>query len=1704
MLAVLMADSPPRSMVAERTRMASDPGERCIHQLFEEQVQRTPAAIAVVQGHIELSYAELNATANRVAHRLIALGVAPDSRVALCVERRPALVIGLLAILKAGGGYVPLDPSYPTERLQELVRDAEPVLVLGDAVGLQALGDLRGAIPLLALDELGVPGPLGEDADDPVVAGLTSAHLAYVIYTSGSTGKPKGVMVEHAQIVRLLESTRAWYGFNGHDVWCLFHSFAFDFSVWELWGALRYGGRLVIVPREVARSAPAFHRLVCAAGVTVLNQTPSAFNAFIDAHAASGVRTRLRYVILGGETVDLSLVKRWHDACRSNDVPQLVNIYGPTETTVFVTCTRITPADQVVGIGCPIEGTYVKLLDEDRRPVLWGAVGELFVGGSGVARGYLNRPELTAEKFVRDTSSEDPAARMYRTGDLARYLPDGSLEFVGRDDHQVKLRGYRIELGEIEARLTEHQMVREAAVIAREDTAGDRRLVAYVVTTGGDMSSIEVAATLREHLGAKLPAYMVPAAFVRLDALPLTQNGKLDRRALPVPDREAVVQRAYDAPRGEIERTLAAHFEQLLEVQRVGRNDDFFELGGHSLLAVRLINRLSEILDVDMRMTSVFEHPTVEGLARAIADLHNTSSVRELPPITRAPRDMPIALSHAQQRLWFLSQLEGVSESYHIVMSVRLRGALDRTALRRSVDALMARHEALRSVFVADDGRPHVELLPASCGFSLSEHDAVDDAGAELRLEQLIEEEARARFELSRGPLVRGRLIRLGSHEHVLVLVQHHIISDGWSLGLLTRELSSLYRVFSAGEDDPLPPMAIQYPDYAAWERQWLTAERLRAHRDYWRRTLTDAPETLELPTTRRRPPQQSFTGAAVGVHIDAELTSALKRLSQQQGTTLFMTLLAAWASVLARLSGQDDIVIGVPSANRARREVEGLLGFFVNTLALRIDLSGQPSAAELLARVRRAALTAQDHQDLPFEQVVEIVRPQRRLDQTPLFQVMFAWQSNDVGGLELPGLEVEPVDAAPRMAKFDLELNLSEIDGCIAGELVYAETLFDADSVARYRGYLLAMLSAMVVDPLRPLVRVELLARSERELLLKTWNQTDARYPSDRCVHQLFEEQVQRTPTAIAVRHGEVELTYSELDGAANQLAHRLIALGVKPGDCVATLFDRSLRLVVAQLAILKAGAVYVPLDPEAPWARHAWLIADCAARVVVTDAERTLPSDVSVPVLHIEPITAIAAGTSGAFPVVSGESPAYVMYTSGSTGTPKGVVVLHRAISRLVIHNGYAEFEATHRIAWVGNPAFDISTLEVWAPLLHGACLVVISRDELLEPNTLRSVIQQQAINVLHLTAGLFHQVADVLGSALTQLRLLLVGGDVVDPTVMYRVIHRYRPRRVLHCYGPTESTTFATTYEVTDVDPASRLPIGRPIANTRVYVLDGHRQLVPLGVAGELYVGGAGVARGYLNRPDLTADKFVRDPFSDDPDARMYRTGDQVRYLPDGNLDFLGRNDQQVKLRGYRIEPGEIEARLTEYSTVREAAVVVHEDTPGDKRLVAYVATSDWNTSTTELAATLREHLSAKLPPYMVPATFVRLDTLPLTPNGKLDRRALPPPGREAAGQRAYEAPQGEMEQKVAAIWEDVLGIQGVGRHDNFFELGGHSLSAVRLVSRLQSELKTSVEVSAVFASPVLSSFARKVLIASLANFDPDELRNLISAQLRIDER
>nr|WP_326929400.1 non-ribosomal peptide synthetase [Burkholderia pseudomallei] len=1682
--------------------------DACLHQLFEAQVSRTPEAAAVICGDETLSYTDLDARANRLAHYLRGQGVGPDTRVGLALGRGVEMMTGLLAILKAGGAYVPLDPGYASERLRAILDDSRPAIVLADAAGRTALDALAGTPPIADL-QADASRWSALPSTPPRVEGLTPRHLAYVIYTSGSTGQPKGVMVEHASVVNLWRALdEAIYRTHpsARRV-SLNASIAFD-SLVKQWVQLLSGRTLVVVPEPVRFDG---RRLLDAIGrdrIDVFDCTPSQL-ALIEGARGPEDEAYPQVTLVGGEAIGEGM---WSELASASS-RTYYNVYGPTECTVDATLARIT-AEHAPHIGGPLANVRAYVLNERLSPAPVGVRGELYIGGAGVARGYLNRPELTRERFIDDPFVA--GGRLYRTGDLARWRTDGRLEYLGRNDFQVKIRGFRIELGEIEAQLAKVTGVREVVVLARDSasevhdsatehaapdapspetaTATEKRLVAYYT---GDAD----VAALRAQAAQHLPSYMVPSAYVRLDAWPLTPNGKLDRRALPAPADDAYARAEYEAPQGAKEEALAAIWRELLHVERVSRHDNFFELGGHSLLAVQLVSRLRQALSVEVALGTVFDAPVLSALAERL-EAENTEV---LPPIPLAPRDGRIALSLAQQRLWFLTQLEGVSEAYHMSGAVRLDGPLNREVLQRALNRIVMRHEALRTCFVREEGEP-IQVIQPHADLTVSYHDLREaesirhEAGnREQRAKNLSQAHASAPFDLSRDLPVRVLLLQLADEAHVVQVVMHHIASDGWSVGVLLQELSALYGSFIAEQGDPLAPLPLQYADYAAWQRRWLASGQLEKQGAFWQTNLSGAPTLLELPTDRPRPPKQSHAGASVEVKLGAALSERVKRLSQRHGVTPYMTLLSSWAAVLSRLSGQEEVVIGSPVAGRNRTEIEALIGFFVNTLALRLDLSSEPTVGELLKRTKAQVLSAQAHQDLPFDQVVERVKPPRSTAHPPLFQVMFVWQNMPAGELTIPGLTIRAVETPLQTAQFELTLSLQEAGDDIVGHLNYASALFDESTVRRYVTYWCRLLEGMTAGPANVSVaRLPLLDEAERKQVVYAWNATERDYPIEQCIHQLFEAQVDRKPEAIALTFDGQRLGYAELNARANRLAHYLQARGVGPDRLVALCAERGIEMVVGLLAILKAGGAYVPLDPSHPPERLRRMLDDTNPVAVLVDdigadALASFESHVAArsPRVHLSRDIAQWRACSPANPSTPRERAArrlaYVIYTSGSSGEPKGVMNEHRGVvNRLWWMQQTYALDERDAVLQKTPFSFDVSVWEFFWPLMSGARLVIAKPEGHKDPAYLSELIDRERVTTLHFVPSMLQAFLEDEGAArgCGSVKRVMCSGEALPPSLVKRFYRCLPDARLHNLYGPTEAAVDVTAWACDAEEGGASVPIGRPIANTRIYVLDGYGQPVPRGGAGELYIGGVQVARGYLNRPELTRERFVDDPFV--AGGRLYKTGDLARWRTDGSLEYLGRNDFQVKIRGFRIELGEIEAQLAKVAGVREAVVLAREAAPDTKRHAASNENSASNSGEKRLVAyytgdadvvALRAQAAQHLPSYMVPSAYVRLDAWPLTPNGKLDRHALPAPADDAYARAEYEAPQGAKEEALAAIWKDLLPVERISRHDNFFELGGHSLLAITLIEHMR-RANLHADVTTLFTAPTLADLAVRV--------------------------
>ena len=2012
---------------AEETRLAdwSRPVEEhtpqhTLTQLFERQAERDSGAAALVCGDRQLSYGQLNARADYVAQRLRSLKVGPESLVGIVADRTLEMVVGILGILKAGAAYLPLDPTYPQERLLYMVDDSRVRVVVSGPEGRLSLPELPSDVRLIVVDERQADPPAAAAAAGTPVSG--PENLAYLIYTSGSTGRPKGVEVEHRQVVRLLATTEAHFGFGPEDTWTLFHSCAFDFSVWELWGALLYGGRLVVVPHEVSRSPDQFVRLVASQRVTVLNQTPSAFRQFIRADADCGLEMSLKWVIFGGEALELNSLTPWIER-HGDQRPQLVNMYGITETTVHASYRRISAADISAGrgsvIGRPLHDLGLYLVDAHLQPVPPGVPGEILVGGGGVARGYLERPELTRERFI--PAEACPFAqragvqgRLYRSGDLARWVKDGDLEYMGRIDQQVKIRGFRVELGEIEAALQQHPDVAEVVVSPLEDDSeAGKRLVAYIVPRDG---TTPAAPDLRELAERTLAAYMVPAAYVLLQRIPLTGNGKIDRRALPRPDRARPdLRSAYVAPASPLEQLIAQRWSKILDIEQIGAHDNFFELGGDSIKAAIFINQLQQQFSSVMYVVALFEAPTIaelagylrqhypaeaaaldgavateqpgdeepgaaaprlneeqleqfrriipalaplpadvvlerlpralfvlspprsgstllrvvlaghaqlfappelellgfadmaerrgthtdglalylEGTIRALMELEGCdadaarsliapfedesrsvfSFYRELQSrlagrilvdktpsyalhrealeraelyfdeplyihlhrhpcgmirsfekasleqiffrhaheygsrevaeliwlhghrvigsfldqipaerwinvsfeaLTRRPREqvericsfigVPVAedmlqpyaergsrmsdgihaesrmigdarfhehsgieaqvaerwrseyreedlgeptramatslgyelatdaasaatrverrpagserqLSLAQQRLWFLDQLEGAGVAYSMPVGLRLEGLLETEALEGGMQQIAARHETLRSRFSVRDGAPAVEI--AASLLPMARHDLRDLAAADrdAAVEQLARTDAEAPFDLSAGPLFRSALLQLSDTRHVLLINMHHIVSDGWSMGLLTRELSELYSAAVTGRNAELPELSVQYSDYASWQREYLSGGELRRQAQYWRRGLEGAPALLELPVDRPRPAAQRFCGSTYDFTIPASLVDSLRQLAEHSGGSLFMAVLSALGVLLARYSGQQDVVIGSPTANRPRSELEPLIGFFVNALAFRLQVDPEQGFQQLLAGTREMALGAYAHQDISFEQLVEELKPERNLSHAPVFQVLFALQNTPSAVPEFEGLRVSRLATRSTVSKYDLTLMAAEDEAGLAATFEYNTDLFDEATIIRMAGHLQHLLQAIIDAPDRPVGQLPLMNAAERRRLLTQWNDTHVELPQQQTIHQLIEAQADRVPDAIAVESGDQRLTYAQLDTRANRLARHLLAHGGGPGVLVGLCMERSTEMLVALLGILKSGSAYVPLDPAFPAQRLEYIGRDAGVQLVVSRSDLLgRLGGTTADMVLLDRDAALIDANEDARPNLpcSPDALAYVIYTSGSTGQPKGVMIEHRpAVNFLESMRHRPGFEAGDTLLAVTTVSFDIAVLELYLPLIVGARVVIADAETARDGALLGRALSDERITCFQATPATWRMLLETGWEGDTRLKALC-GGEAMAADLAAQLAER--TATLWNMYGPTETTVYSALHHVVadELVEGAPVPVGSPIANTTIYILDDELRPVPAGVTGELCIGGMGLARGYHNQPGLTQEVFVSvDPGTGQAE-RIYRTGDRARYRSDGILEVRGRVDNQVKIRGFRIELGEIEVAITAHPAVSECGVVLDQEA-SDPRLAAFYTQVPGHEAD---APALRKALRERLPEYMIPAAFVAVRDLPLTPNGKIDRKALHVPVDAAATSASGAATSRDLtEMQLVNIWEELLETRPVGLRDDFFDLGGHSLIAVRLMARVERHFGRRLPLAALFQGGTVEKLA-----------------------------
>ncbi|MDT7041516.1 non-ribosomal peptide synthetase [Candidatus Nitronereus thalassa] len=1694
-----------------------------IQEIFEDRVREQPDRAAVIFEGDTLTYGELNDRANQVGYSLQERGVKPGQLVGICFERSLEMIIGMLGILKAGGAYVPLDPEYPEERLRFMIEDACLEVLLTQEQFRSRL--THDALDLICLDLEWKHFERFPIANLPCT--VSSEGLAYVMYTSGSTGSPKGVCIPHRGVVSLVKGTD-FVQFDPDQVFLQLAPVAFDPSTFEIWGALLNGARLVLFPPH----PPTFDelgRIILAHEITTMRLPTDMFHRIVETRVQ--VLTPLHQLIVGGDVLSASHVRK---ALKALPRCRLVNGYGPTENTTYTCCYGMQGnglEENSVPIGRPIANTQVYILDAHLQPVPVGVVGELYIGGDGLALGYLQRPDLTAERFISHPltgHSESPndslGARLYKTGDMACYREDGVMEFRGRVDLQVKVRGHRVELQEVEASIRQHPNIQEAIVaykeiprhtLAENDNSAhlnEQGFVAYVVLVEGESTLSNT--TLQNFLKSKLPSHMIPVWTMVLEQLPRLPNKKVDRQALPLPDRAASQSSGLSRrPRDPIEESISEIWRDVLGLAEIRLEDNFFNLGGHSLLAIQVLSRVKSVFHVELPVRSLFENPTLEGFSARVIETQQQSHKALKHPSETVSQEGEKALSFSQERIWFLSQLDQDGRAYALPLAVRLTGPLQLQIFKASIHEIFRRHEVLRTTIQTKNGLPILLIHPfEATPLTLVDLPDIPAHEKESELQRRVKQEIQQPFDVGRGPLARITLFRFHDNDHVLFVNMHHLITDTWSLSLFFQELGALYPAFCAGLPSPLPKLAFQYTDYAHWQREWLRGGELETQLAYWTDRLANASSVLRLPTDYPRPVRQTFRGARETQALPSQLVEQIMTICRQEGVTFFMVLLAAFKVLLFRYTGQDDVLVGIPVANRRWLDAEKLIGPFVNTLVLRTDLSGDPSFRNLLARVKERTLEAYAHQDLPVERLVEALQPQRDLSRTPLFQVMFSMPNVPMPTLQLKDVSVEVLPLDRGGAQFDLTMYVPDIPG--QGHeviLEYNADLFEVDTIKRMQGHYQTLLQHMIEDFDCSIGEAAMLTEAERQQLLVDWNDTVADHSSECLLQQMFESQAKRTSDRVAIVCGEVSLTYSELNQQANKVAHHLRKLGIVSESLVGIFLDRSVDMLIALLGVLKAGGAYVPLDPAYPEDRVLAMLKDSQVPLVLTQDSllSRLPTFSSIsngsarsyagPVVVTmsngkwtqessdNPDVAISSGT-----------PAYVMYTSGSTGQPKGVLISHRALANFMHAMQHEPGLGIHdRLLAVTNLSFDISILELFLPLVVGAQVVLASRETSADGNKLNRLLEESRATVMQATPTTWQLLVQA-GWMPTKGFRAFCGGEALSRALANQLLAK--GVELWNLYGPTETTIWSATHRVVPGDEV--VPIGHPIANTQLYILDANLHPVPIGISGELYIGGAGLALGYLNQPDLTSKNFVPNPFRKESKTKLYKTGDLTKYRSDGTIEFLGRLDSQTKIRGFRVELEEIEAVLNSHPLVQVSVVVVreqesdnhvrsYESVDQDMQLVAYLLMQDLlkphevangvqHESLVEPSrmAELRDFVKKSLPDFMVPSRFVVLDKFPLTPNGKIDRHNLPHPEEPSYLPTTYVPAQNSLQGKLVQLWMKMLGVSCVGVNDNFFELGGHSLLANHMLARVFTDQGIEVSVSTFFERPTIEHLAKYI--------------------------
>ena len=1677
----IVTDAERRQILIEWNHTKKDyPKDRCLHQLFENQAEKAPENVAVVFEGKALTYSELNAKSNQLAKYIGTLGGGLNSVIGIYMDRSLELLIAILGVLKAGAAFVPLATDYPKDRLLFMLEDSNASLLVTQTHLKKTLSS--EAIRSICLGEGGIA--FEKVSDRNFDSGCSSSNLAYIIYTSGSTGRPKGVMITHRGICNHAQWMQAEFPFSESDAMVQKTPISFDASLVEFFVPLLNGAKLILARPEGHRDSDYLISLIKANSIAILQVVPSQLQMLMDNEEFNRCES-LKYVICGAEALPVPLMNKF----LNNMTAQLYNFYGPTETSIDATFMRCTKNDSdygIVPIGRPIANTEVYILDSHLQPVPIGVAGELHIGGTGLASGYKNQLDLTAEKFILHPFDGDPDARLYKTGDLARYLPNGCIEFLGRIDHQIKIRGFRIELEEIEAVLCQNNEIKKALVLLRNDAVGNQRLVAYVELSNGHNPDSE---KLLFFLSQKLPEYMLPNAFVFLKAFPLLPNGKIDRSRLPEPElSQRNITTKFEPPQSATERTVAEIWTEVLGIKNIGVNDNFFSLGGHSLLATQVMSRVRKAFKLELSLTDFFVEPTVQQLAEKIDGQDNKKAMPKESNVLRRIGKKTAPLSFPQDQIVFLTQLAPDNKAYTFQTTIHFSGSIDISVLERSLEEIVCRHDVFRTTFHVQDGQPIQRVHPPwKVSLPVDDLSKLPVQERTEGTESIIVDELNRAFHIEQLPLIRWRLIRLDSNEYILIHIEHHLVHDGWSVAVFMRELKTLYRAFIKGDVSPLKEMPIQFSDYTIWQKNRLRGAELDTLLKYWKSKLQAPLPVMALPTDYSRPPVPSYKGEEIDINIPGNLSDKLREISRREGTTLFIVMLSGFYLLLHRYISQKDLIIGTGVANRRFKETEGLIGMLVNTIVLRADISKKMTFRCLLKHVKKLTFEAFEHQDMPFGKLVETLSPHRDLSRNPIFQVLFSFHDSQVPEMDLPGAVGSLRYRHNKSAKFDLnivtipwaEQQMGTSLHCpkrhITMKWEYATDLFNRSTIERMINHYQSLLIGVIDSPEKQLSEYSMLNEMEKQQLLNQWSASRSEYESSKSIHQLFEAQASFTPNQVALVFKEHELSYAELNAKANQVAHHLKKNGVGPDTLVGLGMERSIDMLIGMLGILKAGGAYVPLDPSYPDERLSFMMKDTKMKVLLTQEHvlSCLPK-FGGDIICIDRDWERVSNESRANlkQQVDADGLAYVMYTSGSTGKPKGVSVIHRGVVRLVKNTNYIDINESDVFLQFAPISFDASTFEIWGALLNGARLVLYP-GETAALHELGDIIKKHSVTTLWLTAGLFHEMAGNHLNGLNTVKQLLAGGDVLSAHHVKSVLTRLKKCRLINGYGPTENTTFTCCHVMTHADQVGQtVPIGRPISNTQVYILDDHLQPVPIGVVGELYIGGDGLARGYFNRPDLTAEKFIANPFSDDPSSRLYKSGDLARYRMDGTIDFIGRRDNQVKIRGFRIELGEIESALEAHPKVTSAVVKIWEGKEGDKRLSAYMVGSSKAASDAEIFNFLKQ----KLPVYMVPSHLIWLESFPLLPSGKVDRASLLAPEIDSLNKKESAAqPKTPDEIKIGAIFSEALGIHQIGIHDIFFTLGGHSLLAARVVSKIRDHFQVNISLRDFFENPTVSGMA-----------------------------